>query len=39
MRPARNPDNLTAICEPIALKNVGASTSHNLTAYHGPLTG
>jgi hypothetical protein len=28
-RPARRADNLTAICEPIVYKNVGASTSHN----------
>jgi hypothetical protein len=27
-RPARKADNLTAICEPIVYKNVGASTSH-----------
>jgi hypothetical protein len=28
-RPACKADNLTAICEPIVYKNVGASTSHN----------
>jgi hypothetical protein len=28
-RPSRKADNPTAICEPIGLENVGASTSHN----------
>jgi hypothetical protein len=36
-RPARTADNLTAICEPIAYKNVGASTSHNPMGLHGLL--
>jgi hypothetical protein len=38
-RPARETDNLTAICEPIVQKNVGASTSHNLMSLHGLLQG
>jgi hypothetical protein len=38
-RPARKADNLTAICEPIVNKNVGASTSHNPTGLHGLLRG
>jgi hypothetical protein len=38
-RPAREADNLTAICEPIVLENVGASTSHNLMDLHGLLQG
>jgi hypothetical protein len=36
-RPARKADNFTVICEPIAYKNVGASTSHNPMGLHGPL--
>jgi hypothetical protein len=36
-RPARKTD-LTAICEPIVWKNVGASTSHNPMGLNG-LTG
>jgi hypothetical protein len=28
------PDKLTAICEPIVQKNVGASTSHNPAGLH-----
>jgi hypothetical protein len=36
-RPAREADNLTAICEPI--DNVGASTSHNPMGLHGLLHG
>jgi hypothetical protein len=31
--------NLTAICEPIVLKNVGASTYHNPMGLHGLLQG
>jgi hypothetical protein len=38
-RPARKADNLTAICEPIVYKNVGASTSHIPMGLHGPLKG
>jgi hypothetical protein len=38
-RPARKADNLTAICEPIVYKNVGASTSHSPMGLHGPLQG
>jgi hypothetical protein len=38
-RPARKADNLTAICEPIFYKNVGASTSHSPMGFHGPLQG
>jgi hypothetical protein len=37
--PARGADNLTAICEPIVLGNVGASTSHNRMGLHGLLQG
>jgi hypothetical protein len=36
-RPARKADNLTAICEPIVLENVGTLTSHKPTALHGLL--
>jgi hypothetical protein len=39
VRAARKPDNLTAICEPIVLKSVGASTSHNPMGLHGVLQG
>jgi hypothetical protein len=35
-RPANKADNLTAICEPIVYKNVGASTSHRPMGVHGP---
>jgi hypothetical protein len=38
-RPARKDDNLTAICEPDCLENVGASTSHNPMGLHGLLQG
>jgi hypothetical protein len=38
-RPAHKADNLTAICEPIVLENVGASTSHNPLVLHGLLQG
>jgi hypothetical protein len=38
-RPARGAGNLTAICEPICLENVGASTSHNPMGLHGLLQG
>jgi hypothetical protein len=38
-RRARKPDNLTAICELIVYKNVGASTSHSPMGLHGPLQG
>jgi hypothetical protein len=31
------PDNLTAICDPIVLENVGTSTSHNPMGLHGLL--
>jgi hypothetical protein len=30
-RPERKADNLTVICEPECVENVGASTSHNST--------
>jgi hypothetical protein len=36
-RPARKADNLTAICEPIVLDNVGPSTSHNPMRFHDLL--
>jgi hypothetical protein len=36
-RQARKAHNLTAICEPIIKKNVGASTSHNPVGLHGVL--
>jgi hypothetical protein len=35
----READNLTAICEPIVLKKVGASTSHNSMGLHALLQG
>jgi hypothetical protein len=38
-RPARKADNVTAICEPIVLENVGASTSHNTMGLYGLLQG
>jgi hypothetical protein len=38
-RPARKAVNLTAICEPIVYKNVGALTSHSPMNLHGPLQG
>jgi hypothetical protein len=38
-QPACKTDNLTAICEPIVYKNVGASTSHSPMGLHGPLQG
>jgi hypothetical protein len=38
-RPAHKADNLTAICELIVYKNVGASTSHSPMGLHSPLTG
>jgi hypothetical protein len=38
-QPAGKADNLTAICEPIVLENVGASTSHNPLGLHGLLQG
>jgi hypothetical protein len=34
-QPARKADNLTDICEPIVLEDVGASTSHNPMGLHG----
>jgi hypothetical protein len=37
--PARKADNLTAICEPIFLENVGTSTSRNPKGFHGLLQG
>jgi hypothetical protein len=37
-RPTRKAD-LTAICEPIVLENVGASTTHNPVGLHGLLQG
>jgi hypothetical protein len=37
-RSARKADNLTAICERICLKHVGASTSHNPIGLHSPVT-
>jgi hypothetical protein len=36
---ARSTDNLTAICEPIFVDNVGSLTSHNSTGFHGLLRG
>jgi hypothetical protein len=38
-RPARKADNLTAICEPIVYKNVGASTYYSPMGLHGQLQG
>jgi hypothetical protein len=38
-RPTRKADNLTAVCEPICLENVGASMSHNPMGLHGLLQG
>jgi hypothetical protein len=38
-RLARKADNLTVICEPTVLENVGASTSHNLIGLRGMLQG
>jgi hypothetical protein len=38
-RPARKADNLTAICEPMAIENVAASMSHNPMGLHGLLRG
>jgi hypothetical protein len=38
-RPTRNSDNLTKICEPIVLDNVGSSTFHNPIGLHGLLQG
>jgi hypothetical protein len=36
-RPTSKADNLTAICEPIVLDNVGSLTSHNPIGLHGLL--
>jgi hypothetical protein len=36
-RLARKADSLTAICEPIVLENVGASTSHSPVGLYDPL--
>jgi hypothetical protein len=36
-RPMRKANNLTAICEPICLENVGASTFHKPMGLHGLL--
>jgi hypothetical protein len=38
-RSVRKADNLTAICEPTDLDNVGSSTSHNPIGLHGLLQG
>jgi hypothetical protein len=38
-RPARKADNLTAICEPDCLENVGALTYHNPMGLHNLFTG
>jgi hypothetical protein len=38
-RLARKAGNLTAICEPICLENVGASTSHKPMDLHDLLHG
>jgi hypothetical protein len=38
-RPGRKADNLTAICELIAYKDVGSSTSHNPMGLHNLITG
>jgi hypothetical protein len=38
-RPARKAHNLTAICEPIVLENVTASTSRNPMGLQGLLQG
>jgi hypothetical protein len=35
----RNADNHTAICEPIYLGNIAASTSHNFMGLHALLQG
>jgi hypothetical protein len=34
-RPARKAANLTAICKPIVIENMGASKSHNPMGLHG----
>jgi hypothetical protein len=36
-RPVRKADNLTTICEPIVLEDVGALASHNPMGLHGLL--
>jgi hypothetical protein len=38
-RSAHKADNLTAICDPIFLENMGTFTAHNPTALHGLLQG
>jgi hypothetical protein len=38
-RSAHKVDNLTAICDPIVCKNVGASTSHIPMSLHDLLQG
>jgi hypothetical protein len=38
-RPVRTADNLTAICEPYCLDNVGSSTADNPIGLHGLLRG
>jgi hypothetical protein len=38
-RPVHKADNVTAICEPNCLENVGASTSYNPMDLHGLLHG
>jgi hypothetical protein len=38
-RPALKADNLTTICKPDFLENVGALTSHNLMGLRGLFTG
>jgi hypothetical protein len=39
VHPVRRADNLTAICEPIVLDNMGSLTSHNPIGLHGLLRG
>jgi hypothetical protein len=38
-RPARKADNLTAICEPIVIEDMGASTFHNPMGLYDLLQG
>jgi hypothetical protein len=38
-RPGRKANNLTTICEPIGLQNVGTSTSQKPMGPHGLLQG
>jgi hypothetical protein len=38
-RPARKADNITAICEPIAIEDMGASSFHNPMGFYDLLQG